>query len=172
MCLKIAGCVSNSAYANLTAFRGATWEGSVPWLWLLHMFQFLGPLWYILNIPFLILFSSPGNIDYSCPATGDCEITKRRRKACQACRFQKCLVVGMLREGTYILWYSLYENTHGPVVQSIVSLTSSLRGHLFKCFTTSLPNTLIFLVEKMWEAFALRNLLTFFQQKILAYFRH
>ena len=25
----------------------------------------------------------------------------------------------------------------GPVVQSIVSLTSSLRGHLVKCFTTS-----------------------------------
>uniref|UniRef100_A0AAU6S4B7 Estrogen-related receptor n=1 Tax=Corbicula fluminea TaxID=45949 RepID=A0AAU6S4B7_CORFM len=40
-----------------------------------------------------------GNIDYSCPANGDCEITKRRRKACQACRFRKCLFVGMLREG-------------------------------------------------------------------------
>ncbi|KAL4239081.1 hypothetical protein ACF0H5_003784 [Mactra antiquata] len=40
-----------------------------------------------------------GNIDYSCPANGECEITKRRRKACQACRFQKCLFVGMLREG-------------------------------------------------------------------------
>ncbi|GFO48279.1 estrogen related receptor [Plakobranchus ocellatus] len=40
-----------------------------------------------------------GNIEYSCPASGDCEITKRRRKACQACRFQKCLGVGMLREG-------------------------------------------------------------------------
>ena len=25
---------------------------------------------------------------------------------------------------------------HGPVVQSIVSLTSSLRGQLIKCFTT------------------------------------
>ncbi|CAC5390734.1 NR3B3 [Mytilus coruscus] len=40
-----------------------------------------------------------GNIEYSCPANWDCEITKRRRKACQACRFQKCLRVGMLREG-------------------------------------------------------------------------
>ncbi|XP_035474249.1 estrogen-related receptor gamma isoform X1 [Scophthalmus maximus] len=40
-----------------------------------------------------------GNIDYSCPASNECEITKRRRKSCQACRFVKCLAVGMLREG-------------------------------------------------------------------------
>ncbi|XP_077311927.1 steroid hormone receptor ERR1 [Lithobates pipiens] len=40
-----------------------------------------------------------GNIEYSCPATNECEITKRRRKACQACRFTKCLRVGMLKEG-------------------------------------------------------------------------
>ena len=36
----------------------------------------------------------------------------------------------------------------GPVVQSIVSLTSSLSGQLVKCFTTLLPNTLKFFVEK------------------------
>ncbi|MEQ2174789.1 hypothetical protein GOODEAATRI_011449 [Goodea atripinnis] len=30
-----------------------------------------------------------GNIEYSCPATNECEITKRRRKSCQACRFMK-----------------------------------------------------------------------------------
>uniref|UniRef100_A0A674EKL5 Estrogen-related receptor gamma a n=1 Tax=Salmo trutta TaxID=8032 RepID=A0A674EKL5_SALTR len=40
-----------------------------------------------------------GNIEYSCPATNECEITKRRRKSCQACRFMKCLNVGMMREG-------------------------------------------------------------------------
>ena len=40
-----------------------------------------------------------GNIDYTCPASNDCEINKRRRKACQACRFQKCLKMGMLKEG-------------------------------------------------------------------------
>ena len=56
-----------------------------------------------------------------------------------------------------------------PVVQSIVSLTSSLRGQLVKCFTTLQPNTLKFFVEKMREAFALQKLLTIFQQKILAY---
>ena len=32
--------------------------------------------------------------------------------------------------------------------------------------------TLIFFVEKMREAFALQKLLTFFQQKILAYLRY
>ena len=68
-------------------------------------------------------------------------------------------------------------NTHqGPVVQSIVSLTSSLRGQLvkcfIKCFTTLLLNTLIFFVEKMREAFALQKLLTLFQQKILAKSRY
>lgn len=40
-----------------------------------------------------------GNIEYTCPANGNCEITKRRRKSCQACRFQKCLRMGMLKEG-------------------------------------------------------------------------
>ncbi|KAM3958107.1 estrogen-related receptor isoform 1-T1 [Aphomia sociella] len=40
-----------------------------------------------------------GNIEYTCPASNECEINKRRRKACQACRFRKCLRMGMLREG-------------------------------------------------------------------------
>lgn len=43
-----------------------------------------------------------GNIEYSCPANGMCEITKRRRKACQACRYQKCLIMGMLKEGVRV----------------------------------------------------------------------
>ena len=57
----------------------------------------------------------------------------------------------------------------GPVVQSIFSLMSSLQGELVKCFTTLYPNTPIFSVEKMREAFALQKLLKVFQQKILAY---
>ena len=60
----------------------------------------------------------------------------------------------------------------GPVVQSIVSLTSSLRGQLVKYFMTLLANTLIFFVEKMSEAFAVQKRLTFFQQKILVYLRY
>lgn len=40
-----------------------------------------------------------GNIEYSCLADKGCVIDKRRRKACQACRYKKCLNVGMLKEG-------------------------------------------------------------------------
>ena len=61
----------------------------------------------------------------------------------------------------------------GLVAQSIVSLTSSLRGQLVKCLTTSKPYTLIVFEEKMKEAFALalQKLLTFFQQKNIAVFQ-
>ena len=53
----------------------------------------------------------------------------------------------------------------GPVVQSIVSLTSSLRGYLIKYFTTLLLNACILFVEKKREAFVLQKLLTFFNKK-------
>ena len=49
-------------------------------------------------------------------------------------------------------------NILGPVVQSIVSLTSSLRGQLVKCFTSLKPNTLIFFVQKMREAAKASNI--------------
>ena len=64
------------------------------------------------------------------------------------------------------------DHNQGPVVQSIVSLTSSFGGQLVKCFMTLLPNTPIFFAEKMREAFAVQKLLTFFQQKILACLRY
>ena len=61
----------------------------------------------------------------------------------------------------------------GQVVQSIFSLTSSLRGQPVKCFMTLQPNALIFFVEKMIETFALlQKLVSFFQPKILAAFRY
>ena len=61
-----------------------------------------------------------------------------------------------------------------PVVKSIVSFTSSLRGQVVKYFMTLLANTLIsliFSVEKM-RVFALQKLLAFFQFQIMGYFRH
>ena len=60
-----------------------------------------------------------------------------------------------------------------PVVQSIASLTSLLKGQLVKCFPTLLSNTLVFLLKnKKSFCMALQKLLTFFQQKILAYIRY
>ena len=59
----------------------------------------------------------------------------------------------------------------GPVVQSIVSLTRSLRVISLTILADLIYNILIFFAEKMWVAFALQKLLTFFQQKISAYLR-
>ena len=71
-----------------------------------------------------------------------------------------------------------FEKTHfavtvqlGPVVQSVVSLTSSLRVISLTVLAGSIYNILIFFAENMWVAFALQKLLTFFQQKISAYLR-
>ena len=57
---------------------------------------------------------------------------------------------------------SVFDNQFrpGPGCQSIVSLTSSLRGQLVKCFRTLKTTTLIFFVEKMREAFAVRSFCT------------
>ena len=63
------------------------------------------------------------------------------------------------------------EKLQGPVVQSVISLTSSLRVISLTVLADSIHNILIFFAEKMWVAFALQKLLTFFQQKISAYLR-
>ena len=55
----------------------------------------------------------------------------------------------------------------GPVVQSDVSL----RVISLTVLADSIYNIVIFFAEKMWVAFALQKLLTFFQQKISAYLR-
>ena len=59
----------------------------------------------------------------------------------------------------------------GPVVQSVVSLTSLLRVILLTVLADLIYNILIFFAEKMWVAFALQKLLTFFHQIISAYLR-
>ena len=55
----------------------------------------------------------------------------------------------------------------GPVVQSIVSLTSSFRGQLVKCFTTLIPTILIFFVEKNVRSFCTAKASHVFSIKIL-----
>lgn len=48
---------------------------------------------------------------YVCLAAKSCPVDKRRRNRCQYCRFQKCLAVGMVKEG------------NGP-------MASAVRGHV------------------------------------------
>ena len=63
-------------------------------------------------------------------------------------------------------WYKNNDNLLGPVVQWVVSLTSVLRVISLTVLAESIYNILIFFADKMWVAFALQKLLTFFQQKI------
>ena len=67
--------------------------------------------------------------------------------------------------------FIMHHNELGPVVQSIVSLTSSLRVISLTVLADSIYIILTFFAEKMWVAFALQKLLTFFQQKISTYLR-
>ena len=67
-----------------------------------------------------------------------------------------------------------YDNigvNQGPVVQSVVSLTTLLRVISLTVLADSIYKILIFFAEKMWVAFAMQKPLTFFQQNISAYLR-
>ena len=52
-----------------------------------------------------------GNIEYSCPVNNNCEINKRRRKACQACRWvvgvNNCQLSTFLQFSFYIVSYNM-----------------------------------------------------------------
>ena len=99
---------------------------------------------------------------------------------CSSCilsswEFAKFLPILELLQDTWLfitlLWRSRESIYLGPVVQSVVSLTSSLRVISFTVLADSIYTILIFFAEKMWVAFALQKLLTFFQQTISAYLR-
>ena len=53
----------------------------------------------------------------------------------------------------------------GPVVQSVLSLTSSLRIISLTVLTDSVYNIMIFFAEKMWVAFARKSYSHFFSKK-------
>lgn len=39
------------------------------------------------------------DLTYTCRDNKDCTVDKRQRNRCQYCRYQKCLAMGMKREG-------------------------------------------------------------------------
>ena len=79
----------------------------------------------------------------------------------------KCIFLKQSRQ--LLLLLEVFADLLGPVVQSVVSLTSLLRVISLTVLADSIYSILIFFAEKMWVAFALQKLLTFFQQKISAY---
>ena len=81
-------------------------------------------------------------------------------------------VTGKMYSGVKRLLYTVNVQNFvylGPVVQSVISLTSSLRVISLTVLADSIYTILIFFAEKMRVAFALQKLLTFFQQNISAY---
>lgn len=54
---------------------------------------------YIYLFSFSVQRTVQKNAKYVCLAAKNCPVDKRRRNRCQYCRFQKCLVVGMVKEG-------------------------------------------------------------------------
>ena len=80
--------------------------------------------------------------------------------------------------GLLIIWHKgpfpiIQINDLGPVVQSVVSLTSSLRVISLTVLVDSIYNILICFAEKMWVIFSAKtfSIFTFFQQKLSAYLR-
>lgn len=58
------------------------------------------------------------NAKYVCLASKNCPVDKRRRNRCQYCRFQKCLSVGMVKEGETDTVDTHFTTTHSNTVLS------------------------------------------------------
>lgn len=54
------------------------------------------------------------NARYVCLAAKSCPVDKRRRNRCQYCRFQKCLAVGMVKEGNGPMASTIRSHVIGP----------------------------------------------------------
>ena len=77
--------------------------------------------------------------------------TSGRMKGCLESTMESLFMAGKISFSGYLVIFIkiTVPNRPGPVVQSIVSLTSLLRVQLVKCTTALQPNTLKFFVEKI-----------------------
>ena len=112
---------------------------------------------------FFLFFPQKTGYDISCTL----ETILRNVKSC---------FLGKIRK-KYFNMSSAENIIQGPVVQSVVSLTSSLRVISLTILADSIYNILIFFAEKKMSSFCSKNvsslqkLLPFFQQKYSAYLR-
>ena len=70
---------------------------------------------------------------------------------------------------THMFSYRNKKKYQGPVVQSIVSLTSSLVVKMLTVLVSTISNSQLFLLKKMCVAFANAKATHIFSAKILAY---
>ena len=81
-----------------------------------------------------------------------------------------CLGKAVLRNcGISLVSFLISFNFQGPVVQSIVSLTSSLVVKMLTVLVSAISNPQVFLLKKMWVAFSSAKATNIFSAKILAY---
>ena len=138
----------------------------------------LGKLWRMVRDGLLLCFADIWKFSFQSLIYCYCFVISDTwgltRKFFISSAYVKCLT--LITKYNWTVWVLRQSGpTHseylGPVVQSIVSLTSSLRVISLTVLVDSIYNILIFFAEKMWVAFAVQKLLTFFQQKISAYLR-
>ena len=75
------------------------------------------------------------------------------------------VVISFKGSSMHMAEWVLHCTDQGPVVQSVVNLTSLLRVISLTVLANSIHNILIFFAEKMWVVFALQKLLPFFSKK-------
>ena len=51
---------------------------------------------------------SSGVVNYQCPRQKNCVVDRVNRNRCQSCRLQKCLALGMSRDGKQLYIFSMY----------------------------------------------------------------
>lgn len=65
------------------------------------------------------------DLTYTCRDNKDCVIDKRQRNRCQYCRYQKCLAMGMKREGTAHTVKDKVPYTH-PLTSAVIPMRTRL----------------------------------------------
>ena len=64
---------------------------------------------------------SSGVVNYQCPRQKNCVVDRVNRNRCQSCRLQKCLALGMSRDGKQLYIFSMYLALKKMYIITVVS---------------------------------------------------